>query len=64
MFVGIFLVCEILAMLVAATKGVSLSLLFLPFLKGSVLHIIEFLFYPNHNPDWCRICNFPELDCF
>lgn len=43
MFVGIFLVCEILAMLVAATKGVSLSLLFLPFLKGSVLHIIEFL---------------------
>ncbi len=37
MFVGIFLVCEILAMLVAATKGVSLSLLFLPFLKGSVL---------------------------
>ena len=43
MFVGIFLVCEILAMLVAATKGGSLSLLFLPFLKGSVLHIIEFL---------------------
>ena len=43
MFVGIFLVCEILAMLVAAAKGVSLSLLFLPFLKGSVLHIIEFL---------------------
>ena len=30
-------------MLVAAAKGVSLSLLFLPFLKGSVLHIIEFL---------------------
>lgn len=43
MFAGIFLVCEILAMLVAAAKGVSLSLLFLPFLKGSVLHIIEFL---------------------
>lgn len=43
MFAGIFLVCEILAMLVAAAKGVSLFLLFLPFLKGSVLHIIEFL---------------------
>ena len=44
MFAGIFLVCELLAMLVAAAKGVSFSLLVMPFLKGSVLHIIEFLF--------------------
>lgn len=44
MFAGIFLVCELLAMLVAAAKGVSFSLLVKPFLKGSVLHIIEFLF--------------------
>ena len=44
MFVGIFVASEILAVLVAAAKGVSPSLLWLPFLKGSVLHIIEFLF--------------------
>lgn len=44
MFVGIFVASEMLAVLVAAAKGVSPSLLWLPFLKGSVLHIIEFLF--------------------
>lgn len=44
MFVGIFVASEILAVLVAAAKGVSPSLLWLPFLKGSVLRIIEFLF--------------------
>lgn len=43
MFVGIFLVCGFLAVVVAATKGVPFSLMIMPFIKGSVLHIIEFL---------------------
>ena len=42
MFVGIFLVCEIPLRWLRLQRGITFSVI-LPFLKGSVLHIIEFL---------------------
>ena len=50
MFAGIFLICEILAMLVAAAKGVSLSLLFLLFTGNTLIAVFGMAVIAGYGP--------------